>query len=191
VLGVLCAGKRGLGCRWRVCLATASHSLSCDHNCLCAFRLACTQVPAAVAAAQEAAEQQPLAKWVTQPDGGLELRTGHAVRHIAWHARGDYFASVAPSGNTHVGLGCWSSVRGSVFGVQCRVLSPCCDGCWLEKALLGHGQLAAASSGRHSLVGTWGDMGVWCVWHAAASDGATFHSLSEAWLEQASGDNFT
>jgi hypothetical protein len=62
------------------------------------------QVPAAVSAAQDAAEQQPLAKWVTRPDGGLELQTGHAVKDLAWHVRGDYFASVAPTGNTQVRL---------------------------------------------------------------------------------------
>jgi hypothetical protein len=55
-----------------------------------------------VSAAQDAAEQQPLAKWVTRPDGGLELQTGHAVKDLAWHVRGDYFASVAPTGNTQV-----------------------------------------------------------------------------------------
>lgn len=82
---------------------------------LCFLRLH-TQVPAAVAAAQEAAEQQPLAKWVTQPDGSLELQTGHAVRHIAWHARGDYFASVAPSGNTQVGFGCGQGSQGPLQG---------------------------------------------------------------------------
>ena len=55
-----------------------------------------------MSAAQDAAEQQPLAKWVTRPDGGLELQTGHAVKDLAWHVRGDYFASVAPTGNTQV-----------------------------------------------------------------------------------------
>lgn len=66
-----------------------------------AAKAAC-QVPAAVAAAAAGAsdEQRPLARWVTRPDGGLELQTGHAVKHLSWHARGDYFASVAPTGNT-------------------------------------------------------------------------------------------
>ena len=31
---------------------------------------------------------------------GAELLHGHAVAHVAWHGRGDYFASVAPTGNT-------------------------------------------------------------------------------------------
>lgn len=75
------------------------------------------QVPAAVAAAQEAAEQQPLAKWATRPDGGMELQTGHAVKHLAWHARGDYFASVAPTGNTQVSLTSLVAARGWGWGL--------------------------------------------------------------------------
>ena len=34
--------------------------------------------------------------------GGLELVQQFPVTHVAWHARGDYFASVAPTGNTQV-----------------------------------------------------------------------------------------
>lgn len=94
------------------CCAITFLSHVCDFPlCCCALPL---QVPAAVTAAQDAAEQQPLAKWVTRPDGGLELQTGHAVKHIAWHARGDYFASVAPTGNTQVGCfasGTWQPRR--------------------------------------------------------------------------------
>ena len=33
---------------------------------------------------------------------GLELVHGHPVTHIAWHGRGDYFATVAPAGNSRV-----------------------------------------------------------------------------------------
>ena len=31
---------------------------------------------------------------------GAELLHGQAVARVTWHARGDYFASVAPTGNT-------------------------------------------------------------------------------------------
>ena len=38
-----------------------------------------------------------------RPEGeGLELVHPHSVSHVTWHARGDYFASVAPAGNTQV-----------------------------------------------------------------------------------------
>eukprot|EP00879_Flechtneria_rotunda_P030269 GHRR01032882.1.p1 GENE.GHRR01032882.1~~GHRR01032882.1.p1 ORF type:complete len:236 (+),score=78.98 GHRR01032882.1:681-1388(+) len=63
-----------------------------------AARQAC-QVSAAAAAA--ASQQQQLAQWITGADGtGLELVTGQAVKQVTWHARGDYFASVAPTGQT-------------------------------------------------------------------------------------------
>eukprot|EP00879_Flechtneria_rotunda_P015927 GHRR01016656.1.p1 GENE.GHRR01016656.1~~GHRR01016656.1.p1 ORF type:complete len:555 (+),score=167.55 GHRR01016656.1:411-2075(+) len=65
-----------------------------------AARQAC-QVSAAAAAA--ASQQQQLAQWITGADGtGLELVTGQAVKQVTWHARGDYFASVAPTGQTQV-----------------------------------------------------------------------------------------
>jgi hypothetical protein len=79
-----------------------------------------SQVPAAVAAAADAGDQQPLARWVTRPDGGMELQTGHAIRDLAWHARGDYFASVAPTGNTQVGV-VWVCLCGFVY-VECAIV---------------------------------------------------------------------
>ena len=45
----------------------------------------------------------PLCEWRARAEGdGLELVQQHPVTHVAWHARGDYFASVAPTGNTQV-----------------------------------------------------------------------------------------
>ena len=47
-----------------------------------------------------------LCRWQKLPEGeGLELVHQHSVTHVAWHARGDYFASVAPTGNTQVSRG--------------------------------------------------------------------------------------
>jgi hypothetical protein len=43
-----------------------------------------------------------LATWRQRPDGGVEIAHRHVVRHLAWHARGDYFSSVAPTGATQV-----------------------------------------------------------------------------------------
>lgn len=67
-----------------------------------AARAAC-KVPAAAAAGGEQ-QQQQLARWESRPDGGLELHTQHPVRQITWHAHGDYFASVAPTGATQAVL---------------------------------------------------------------------------------------
>ena len=53
--------------------------------------------------------------------GGLELVQQFPVTHVAWHARGDYFASVAPTGNTQVGF-CLSrrvAVSQEVHAVAC------------------------------------------------------------------------
>lgn len=38
--------------------------------------------------------------WSARPDGGLDIVHKQALASIAWHARGDYFATVAPAGNT-------------------------------------------------------------------------------------------
>lgn len=44
-----------------------------------------------------------LCTWQKAAEGdGLELVHQHPVRHVTWHARGDYFATVAPTGNTQV-----------------------------------------------------------------------------------------
>ena len=52
------------------------------------------QLPAAAAAGSAA-----VAAWRRRPDGeGLEVVHHHPVTHVAWHSRGDYFASVAPTG---------------------------------------------------------------------------------------------
>ncbi|KAK9914855.1 hypothetical protein WJX75_001346 [Coccomyxa subellipsoidea] len=75
-------------------------------------------LPAGVGAKQEAASLQALqapakaaggkgalCKWQPRADGeGLELMHQHPVKHVTWHARGEYFASVAPTGNTQAVL---------------------------------------------------------------------------------------
>ncbi len=40
--------------------------------------------------------------WAARPDGGLDIAHKQQLTSIAWHARGDYFATVAPAGNTQV-----------------------------------------------------------------------------------------
>ncbi|GBF97452.1 hypothetical protein Rsub_10375 [Raphidocelis subcapitata] len=42
----------------------------------------------------------PLAAWRAREGGGAEIVCRHPVTHVTWHARGDYFASVAPTGAT-------------------------------------------------------------------------------------------
>jgi ribosome biogenesis protein ERB1 len=46
-----------------------------------------------------------VAEWVQRRDGGLDLVHRHAVKSVAWHARGDYFATVSPTGNTQARAG--------------------------------------------------------------------------------------
>ena len=47
--------------------------------------------------------EKPLCQWQASEVGeGLQLVHQHAVAHVTWHARGDYFSSVAPTGNTQV-----------------------------------------------------------------------------------------
>ena len=53
------------------------------------------------APAKAAGGKGALCKWQPRADGeGLELMHQHPVKHVTWHARGEYFASVAPTGNT-------------------------------------------------------------------------------------------
>ncbi len=65
----------------------------------------------------------PLATWSARPPEaagdlpGLTVTLRFPLRHVAWHGRGDYFATVAPTGNTQVG-----SFFGSGKG-------PCTYGC--------------------------------------------------------------
>lgn len=54
-------------------------------------------------------EEGQLAGWQGQQDGGASSSGQGAVilhkfpiKNVAWHARGDYFATVAPTGNTQV-----------------------------------------------------------------------------------------
>ena len=43
-----------------------------------------------------------LATWSQRPDGGIDIMHRFPIKQVAWHARGDYFSTVAPTGNTQV-----------------------------------------------------------------------------------------
>ncbi|KIZ07232.1 block of proliferation 1 [Monoraphidium neglectum] len=45
-------------------------------------------------------DASPLAAWAAREGGGVEIAARHPVTHVCWHGRGDYFASVAPTGAT-------------------------------------------------------------------------------------------
>ena len=48
------------------------------------------------------AKEGAVVQWRQREDGGLELQHSHSLRQLTWHSRGDYFATVAPTGNTQV-----------------------------------------------------------------------------------------
>lgn len=59
-------------------------------------------------------------------EGGLVVLHKFGIKNVTWHARGDYFATVAPTGNTQVRWG-WSaplavlrSCLGGLMGRQAR-----------------------------------------------------------------------
>ena len=52
----------------------------------------------AAAASSGAAAPATVLEWAEGADGGLRLDQGRPVTRVAWHARGDYLASVAPDG---------------------------------------------------------------------------------------------
>ena len=55
-----------------------------------------------------------MCRWQKLAEGeGLELVHQHSVSNVTWHARGDYFASVAPTGNTQVELATLLTVLGT------------------------------------------------------------------------------
>ena len=57
------------------------------------------------APSQQGSDKAGLCQWQKRAEGdGLELVHQHSVSHVTWHARGDYFASVAPAGNTQASL---------------------------------------------------------------------------------------
>jgi ribosome biogenesis protein ERB1 len=58
------------------------------------------EVPSSTSSSSSSSSE--LATWSPRADGGVELVTKHPVRQVTWHARGDYFASVAPTGGTQV-----------------------------------------------------------------------------------------
>lgn len=105
-----------------------------------AGELATWQHAAAGAAAEE--QQQGAAGSGKRRGGGadsgegwVEIHHKFPVKYVTWHARGDYFSSVAPTGNTQVGVwacsiccicrGCfqWRGWGGAGRGSwQCRAL---------------------------------------------------------------------
>lgn len=52
----------------------------------------------------ESSAEKQVCRWqaAESTEGGLELVHQFAVGHVTWHSKGDYFASVAPTGNTLV-----------------------------------------------------------------------------------------
>lgn len=57
----------------------------------------------------EGAEAKPLVRWQPYQGGGVELVHNFSVKSVTWHTQGDYFATVAPTGNTQVNLcQCWN-----------------------------------------------------------------------------------
>ena len=55
-----------------------------------------------------------MCRWQKLAEGeGLELVHQHSVSNVTWHARGDYFASVVPTGNTQVELATLLTVLGT------------------------------------------------------------------------------
>ena len=64
------------------------------------------------ATSQQGSDKASLCQWQKRADGdGLELVHQHSVSHVTWHARGDYFATVAPAGNTQVSHLCYLQAR--------------------------------------------------------------------------------
>lgn len=87
-----------------------------------------------VAAAAEAAlkleagqGQGDLVTWQQREDGGLEIVHKHFVKHVAWHVRGDYFSTVAPTGSTQVRR----AEGGSAWLVQWPAVAICLVPCVL------------------------------------------------------------
>jgi ribosome biogenesis protein ERB1 len=60
-------------------------------------------------AKSSSAGNDAVVQWRQREDGGLELQHRHSLRQLTWHSRGDYFATVAPTGNTQV-LPCYGVV---------------------------------------------------------------------------------
>ena len=44
------------------------------------------------------ASANPIAAWDPQDDGSVSISHRQPVTYLTWHAKGDYFASVAPTG---------------------------------------------------------------------------------------------
>lgn len=79
------------------------------------------EAEAATAQALQPPEEQgekASCKWQSAQDvkGALELKHSFALSHVCWHGRGDYFATVAPTGNTQV-QSCCSPFRTQMSNV--------------------------------------------------------------------------
>ena len=68
---------------------------------------------------------------LAEHEGGAELVHLHPVRQIAWHARGDYFASVAPTGTDM--LSEWRSLCESLLQEASSDVAPQATQCCLMK----------------------------------------------------------
>ena len=55
-----------------------------------------------LSSAASSSKDGAVVQWRQRDDGGLELQHSHSLRQLTWHSRGDYFATVAPTGNTQV-----------------------------------------------------------------------------------------
>lgn len=74
-------------------------------------------------------------RWAARPEGGLDLVHQQALASLAWHARGDYFATVAPAGNTQV------PIETHIAAVMTTSVSKLhCKGPGLECQSTGHGR---------------------------------------------------
>lgn len=83
-------GWRRLRCFW-----VASAGIGAEQE---AAALQVLQAPS-----QQEGAKAALCRWQKRSEGeGLQLVHQHPISHVTWHARGDYFASVAPTGNTQV-----------------------------------------------------------------------------------------
>ena len=104
-LCALCAGGmilKGLRSALRLIILAVTLDMLCLIAGMSADQEAAS-LQALQAPSQQGNDKAGLCQWQKRADGdGLELVHQHSVSHVTWHARGDYFASVAPAGNTQV-----------------------------------------------------------------------------------------
>lgn len=52
---------------------------------------------------QDKSKENPVCRWLDSDlEKGLELSHSFQVHYVSWHSKGDYFTSLAPTGNTQV-----------------------------------------------------------------------------------------